>query len=60
MAMIDDHVDRNMAELDRLNETAAAPTDFIAVIESPQRRRYGPLDINPVLQMEFTLYASEP
>jgi len=57
MAMIDDHVDRNMAELDRLNETAAAPTDFIALIESPQRRRDGPLDINPVLQMEFTLYA---
>jgi len=57
MAMIDDHVDRNMAELDRLNETAAAPTDFIALIESPQRRRDGPLDINPVLQTEFTLYA---
>jgi AcrR family transcriptional regulator len=57
MAMIDDHVDRNMAELDRLNETAAAPTDFIALIESPHRRRDGPLDINSVLQMEFTLYA---
>jgi AcrR family transcriptional regulator len=57
MAMIDDHVDRNMVELDRLNETAAAPTDFIAMIESPQRRRDGPLDIDPVLQMEFTLYA---
>jgi AcrR family transcriptional regulator len=57
MAMIDDHVDRNMVELDRLNETAAGPTDFIAMIESPQRRRDGPLDIDPVLQMEFTLYA---
>ena len=57
MAMIDDHVDRNMVELDRLNETASAPTDFIAMIESPQRRREGPLDIDPVLQMEFTLYA---
>lgn len=57
MAMIDDHVDRNMAELDRLNNTAAAPTDFVALIESPERRRDGPLDISPVLQMEFTLYA---
>ena len=57
MAMIDDHVDRNMAELDRLNATAAAPADFIALIESPLRRRDGPLDLNSVLQMEFTLHA---
>ncbi len=57
MAMIEDHVDRNMAELDRLNDIASSPIEFIALIESPERRRDGPVDINPVLQMEFTLYA---
>lgn len=57
MAMIDDHVDRNMAELERLDGIASSPIEFIALIESPLRRRDGPVDINPVLQMEFTLYA---
>lgn len=57
MAMIDDHVDRNMAELDRLNDIASAPIEFVSMIESPERRREGPLDVDSVLQMEFTLYA---
>lgn len=57
MAMIDDHVDRNMAELERLDEIASSPMEFVALIESPERRRDGPLEISPVLQMEFTLYA---
>ncbi len=57
MAMIDDHVDRNMAELERLDELASAPVEFISLIESPERRRDGPLESSPVLQMEFTLYA---
>ena len=57
MAMIDDHVDRTMVELDRLMNSADSPADFVGLIESPERRRDGPLDIDPVLQMEFTLYA---
>ncbi|MGI9615643.1 MAG: TetR/AcrR family transcriptional regulator [Acidimicrobiales bacterium] len=57
MAMIDDHVDRNMAELARLDERASSPVEFIALIESSERRRDGPLEIDPVLQMEFTLHA---
>ena len=57
MAMIDDHVDRNMAELERLDGIASSPIEFVALIESPQRRRDGPLEIDPILQMEFTLYA---
>lgn len=57
MAMIDDHVDRNMAELERLDGIASSPIEFIALIESPERRRDGPVDANPILQMEFTLFA---
>lgn len=57
MAMIDDHVDRNTAELERLDGIASSPIEFIALIESPERRRDGPVDANPILQMEFTLFA---
>lgn len=57
MAMIDDHVDRSMVELERLDAMATSPSDFIALIESPERRRDGPLEASPVLQMEFILYA---
>jgi len=57
MAMIDDHVDRNMAELERLDDIAASPVEFVALIESPERRRDGPVDAHPILQMEFTLHA---
>jgi len=57
MAMIDDHVDRSMVELERLDDIASSPVEFIALIESPERRRDGPLDASPILQMEFTLYA---
>ena len=57
MALIDDHVDRNMSELERLRGVAASPVEWLSLIESPERRREGPLDAGPVLQMEFTLYA---
>lgn len=57
MAMIDDHVERNMVELARLDEIASTPAEFIALIESPERRRESSLEIDPVLQMEFTLHA---
>ncbi|MFT3852237.1 MAG: TetR/AcrR family transcriptional regulator [Ilumatobacteraceae bacterium] len=57
MAMIDEHLDREIAELDRLLETAASPTEYLQLLESPERRRDGPLGPDPVLYMEFTLYA---
>lgn len=57
MAMIDDHIDREMAEMDRLNDLASSPTEYVALIESPERRREGPLGADPILYMEFTLYA---
>jgi len=43
--------------LERLDGIASSPIEFIALIESPERRRDGPVDANPILQMEFTLYA---
>lgn len=57
MAMIEDHVQRSIRELERLDARAASPADFIALVESPERRRDSALDRGPVLQMEFTLYA---
>lgn len=57
MAMIDDHVERDIAELERLMRVAASPTDWVELIESPERRREGPLGTDPVLYLEFTLYA---
>jgi AcrR family transcriptional regulator len=56
MALIDDHIDRDMHEMDRLFERASSPIEFVSLIESPERRRDGPLS-DPVLLMEFMLYA---
>lgn len=57
MAMIDEHVDRTVAELNRLRQLAGSPAEFLAIVETPERRRDGPLATDPVLQLEFTLYA---
>lgn len=57
MAMIDDHVDRSLAEMERLSAMASSPAEYIGLIESPERRRDGPLGPNPVLHMEYTLFA---
>lgn len=57
MAMIDDHVERSIVEMERLMDMASSPVEYVELIESPQRRREGPLGTDPVLQMEFTLYA---
>lgn len=57
MAMIDEHVERDLAELGRLFAVAASPQEYLELIESPERRREGPLGLDPVLYMEFTLYA---
>jgi AcrR family transcriptional regulator len=56
MALIDDHVDRDMSEMERLFEQASSPMEFVKLIESPERRREGPLG-DPILFMEFMLYA---
>ncbi len=57
MAMMDDHVERSMAEMARLLDVSASPTEYIQLLESPERRRDSPLGPDPVLHMEFTLYA---
>ncbi len=57
MAMIDDHVDRSLAEIARLIDLASSPVEYLQLLESPERRREGPLGAEPVLHMEFTLYA---
>lgn len=57
MALLDDHVDREMQEMERLLHVASSPVEFIALIESPDRRRDGPLGRDPILLMEFMLYA---
>ncbi len=56
MALIDDHMDREMIEMDRLFTRASSPIEFVTLIESPERRRDGPLS-DPLLFMEYTLYA---
>jgi len=57
MAMIDEHVDRSLDEMARLIDLAGSPAEWVELIESPERRREGPLGPDPVLHMEFTLYA---
>lgn len=57
MAMIDDHVERDMAEMQRLMDMATSAVEYVELIESPERRHDGPLGTDPVLYMEFTLYA---
>jgi AcrR family transcriptional regulator len=56
MALIDDHIDREMKEMERLRALASSPIEFVTLIESPERRRTGPLS-DPLLMMEYTLYA---
>jgi AcrR family transcriptional regulator len=56
MALIDDHVDRDMSEMERLFAQATSPIEFVTLIESPERRRDGPLG-DPILLMEFMLFA---
>lgn len=57
MAMIDEHVERSLVEMERLFDLASSPVEYLELIESPEHRREGPLGTDPVLQMEFTLYA---
>jgi AcrR family transcriptional regulator len=57
LAMLDDHLDDTIAETKRLMAMAADPTEYLGLLESDQRRREGPLGSNPVLYMEFILYA---
>ncbi|MFV0307347.1 MAG: TetR/AcrR family transcriptional regulator [Desertimonas sp.] len=57
MAMIDEHVERGLAELERLFDLSSSPTHYLELVESPERRRESPLGAEPALYMEFTLYA---
>ena len=45
-----------MLEMERLFERASSPIEFVALIESPERRRDGALG-DPILMMEFMLCA---
>ncbi len=57
LAMLDQHVDHNLAEMDRLLTVNPDPADFLLSLESPQRRHDGPFGTNSVLYLEFVLYA---
>jgi AcrR family transcriptional regulator len=57
MAMLDDHLDRGLAELERLMDVAANVEEYLHLIESAERRREDPLSTSQVLHMEFLLYA---
>ena len=57
MALLDDHVDRDLREMERLRQQASSPVEFVGLIESPERRHDGPLGRNPILFMEFMLHA---
>jgi AcrR family transcriptional regulator len=56
MALIDDHVNRDMIEMERLFAQASSPIEFVTLIESPERRRDGALG-NPILMIDYMLYA---
>ena len=57
MAMIDDHLDSGIAEMERLHSLAADADDYLRLIESPERRRDDVLSAKPMLHMEYLLYA---
>jgi AcrR family transcriptional regulator len=57
MAVLDDHADREIAELERLFAMAETPLDFVFLVESTERKREGPVGRDPILFMEFLLYA---
>jgi len=58
LAMLDEHLDQTVAEMERLMAMAAGDaTEYLGLLESDERRREGPLGNNPVLYMEFVLYA---
>ena len=57
MAMIGEHVEQNQREMERLIALSESPTQYLELIESPERRRNGPFAEFPVLYMEFVLYA---
>ena len=57
MAMIDDHLDSGLAEMERLRGLALDADDYLHLIESPERRRDDLLSATPMLHMEYLLYA---
>ena len=57
LAMLDEHVEHNLVEMERLMAVAATPAEFLELLESPDRRRDGPFAGNFLLHTEFLLYA---
>jgi len=57
MAMIDDHVEADLVEMERLRNMAVDVDEYLRLIESPERRRDDVLGATSVLHMEYLLYA---
>lgn len=54
------HTEQNMAELERIYESSDGPIAFLTAMESPERQRFGPLDIENghLLRLELMLHAA--
>ena len=57
MAMLDEHVDQTIAEMERLIAQSSSVAEYLRVLESSERRRPGPFGDNSLLHVEFMLYA---
>lgn len=57
LAMVTEHSERSLAEMQRLMAIAETPRRYLELIESPERRRDGPFGPDSVLYLEFLLHA---
>ena len=57
MAMLDDHVDRTIAELERLLPLSASTEEYLTLIDTGDRSHISAMAATSMLRMEFLLYA---
>lgn len=57
LAMVTEHAERNLAEMERIMALAETPQHYLELMESPERRRDGPFGPDSVLYIEFLLHA---
>lgn len=57
MAMLDDHVDRTIAELERLLPLSASTEEYLTLIDTGDRSHVSAMAATSMLRMEFLLYA---
>lgn len=57
LAMVTEHGERTLAELERIMALAETPQQYLELMESPERRRDGPFGPDSVLYLEFLLHA---